>query len=56
MHVWGGVCGRQDEVASRPAKVRGLALCECISRSVASDSLRPHGLTYQAPLSMKFSR
>ena len=31
-------------------------LCVCISCSVVSDSLRPHVLVCQAPLSMEFSR
>ena len=33
-----------------------LVLCVCVSRSVVSDSLRPHRLYHQASLSVKFSR
>ena len=35
-----------------------MCVCVCISRSVVSDSLRPHGLyiARQAPLSLEFSR
>ena len=31
-------------------------MCESVSGSVVSDSLRPHKLTCQAPLSIEFSR
>ena len=31
-------------------------VCAGLSRSVVSDSLLPHGLAYQAPLSMGFGR
>ena len=38
-----------------PALKRYL-LCACVHCSVVSDSLWPHGLSHQAPLSMEYSR
>ena len=32
------------------------ALCNSVGQSVVSDSLQPHGLAHQAPLSVAFSR
>ena len=32
------------------------ALCNSVGQSVVSNSLRPHGLAHQAPLSVAFSR
>ena len=33
-----------------------MSVCVCVGQSVVSDSLRAHGLSRQAPLSMGFSR